>query len=157
MDGAHANVAPRFGFHLFRGLTEPVRTRIESTSVLKKELEDRLASAAAGGSAAWPAVIADLGSLTETEVKQDGERFLLRSEPRPAASLALSALGVLRLRQIRERLILHCPSVLWRHAGATARFCLRDQKLGSGRCRRSVQAYSSSSPGSGSAPPPGMT
>jgi hypothetical protein len=39
-------------------------------------------------------VIADLDSLTETEVEQDGKRFLLRSAPRTGASLALSALGV---------------------------------------------------------------
>ena len=66
--------------------------------VLKKELQDRLASAAAGGSATWPAVIADLGSLTETEVKQDGERFLLRSDralPPPSRS-PLSAFSLLR-------------------------------------------------------------
>ncbi len=51
------------------------------------ELEDRLA-AASGARASWPTVIADLDSLTETEVEQDGKRFLLRSAPRPAASLA---------------------------------------------------------------------
>ena len=62
--------------------------------VLKKELEDRLAAAGAGVRASWPAVIADLDSLTETEVEQDGKRFLMRSAPRPAASLALAALGV---------------------------------------------------------------
>ena len=42
-------------------------------------------------------------SLTETEVEQDAKRFLLRSAPRLAASLALSALGVAlppTLRQI---------------------------------------------------------
>jgi len=61
--------------------------------VLKKELEDRLA-AAKSARASWPDVIADLDSLTETEVEQDGKRFLLRSAPRPAASLALSALGL---------------------------------------------------------------
>ena len=61
--------------------------------VLKKELEDRLA-AANGARASWPTVIADLDSLAETEVEQDGKRFLLRSAPRPAASLALSALGL---------------------------------------------------------------
>ena len=44
--------------------------------------------------ASWPAVLADLNSLTETEVEQDGKRFLLRSAPRPAASLALKAVGV---------------------------------------------------------------
>ena len=71
--------------------------------MLKKELEDRLAAAANGAPASWPAVLADLDSLTETEVDQDGKRFLLRSSPRPGASLALSALGVAlppTLRQI---------------------------------------------------------
>ena len=49
-------------------------------------------------------MIADLDSLTETEVEQDGKRFLLRSALRPAA-LALSALGVAlppTLRQIAD-------------------------------------------------------
>jgi hypothetical protein len=71
--------------------------------VLKKELEDRLAAAGAGARASWPAVVADLDSLTETEIEQDGKRFLLRLAPRPAASLALSTLGVAlppTLRQI---------------------------------------------------------
>jgi hypothetical protein len=74
--------------------------------VLKKELEDRLAAAdnsvRAGAEASWPAVIADLDSLTETEVEQDGKRFLLRSAPRPAASLALSALGVALPPTVRQ-------------------------------------------------------
>jgi transposase len=73
--------------------------------VLKKELEDRLAAANNGARASWPAVVADLDSLTETEVEQDGNRFLLRSAPRPAASLALSALSVAlppTLRQIAD-------------------------------------------------------
>src|SRR5208337_3634864 len=62
-------------------------------TVLKKELEDRLA-AAKSARASWPDVIADLDSLSETEIGQDGKRFLLRSAPRPAAGLALSALGL---------------------------------------------------------------
>lgn len=33
-------------------------------------------------------------ALTETEVEQDGRRFMLRSTPKPAASLALRAAGV---------------------------------------------------------------
>ena len=60
-------------------------------------------------------MIADLDSLTETEVEQDGKRFLLRSAPRPAASLALSALGVAlppTLRQIARRLINSQNSVM---------------------------------------------
>ena len=41
-----------------------------------------------------PEIIADLDSLTETEIEQDGKRFVLRCAPRPAASLALRATGV---------------------------------------------------------------
>jgi hypothetical protein len=59
---------------------------------LKKALEDRIA--ALGRPASWQDVLADLQSLTEAEVEQDGKRFLLRSAPRPAASLALRAAGV---------------------------------------------------------------
>jgi hypothetical protein len=36
-----------------------------------------------------PEIIAALDSLTETEIQYDGKRFILRSAPRPAASLAL--------------------------------------------------------------------
>jgi hypothetical protein len=60
--------------------------------VLKAELEARIA--ALGTKASWPAIIADLDSLTETEIDQDGKRFLLRSAPRSAASIALRAAGV---------------------------------------------------------------
>ena len=59
--------------------------------VLKAELEARIA--ALGRTASWPAVIADLDSLSETEMDQNGKRFLLRSAPRPAASIALRAAG----------------------------------------------------------------
>jgi hypothetical protein len=73
--------------------------------VLKKELQDRLAAAPKCARASWPDVIADLDSLTETEVEQDGKRFLLRSAPRPSASHALASLGVAlppTLRQIAD-------------------------------------------------------
>jgi hypothetical protein len=30
----------------------------------------------------WPEIIADLDSLTETEIEQDGKRFIVRSTPR---------------------------------------------------------------------------
>jgi hypothetical protein len=59
--------------------------------VLKKALEDRIAAIARTGS--WPEIIADLDSLTETEIEHDSKRFVLRSAPRPAASLALRAAG----------------------------------------------------------------
>ena len=88
---------------------------------MKKELEDRIsaiANPAADGNAAaeswsWPAILADLELSTETEVEQDGKRFILRSAPRPAAGLALRAAGVAlppTVRQARRRLIpLHQP------------------------------------------------
>jgi hypothetical protein len=60
--------------------------------VLKAELDARIAALGQRGS--WPEIIVDLDALTETEVEQDGKRFLLRSAPRPAASLALRAAGV---------------------------------------------------------------
>ena len=60
--------------------------------VLKKALDDRIA--ALGRSGSWPEIIADLDSLTETEIEHDGKRFVARSAPRPAASLALRATGV---------------------------------------------------------------
>src|SRR5262245_38905616 len=46
--------------------------------VLKKALEDRIAALARSGS--WPEIIADLDSLTETEIEHDGKRFVV--EPR---------------------------------------------------------------------------
>jgi transposase len=82
---------------IYHKLDETIRGHVACSFlalVLKKELEDRLAAAPKSACASWPDVIADLDSLTETEVEQDGKRFLLRSAPRPAASLALSALGV---------------------------------------------------------------
>ena len=91
---------------IYHKLDETIRGHVACSFlalVLKKELEDRLAAAPKSARTPWPDVIADLDSLTETEVEQDGKRFLLRSAPRPAASLALSALGVAlppTLRQI---------------------------------------------------------
>src|SRR5439155_7378476 len=60
--------------------------------VLKQALEDHIA--ALGRDSSWPEIIADLDSLSETEIEQDGKRFVLRCAPRPAASLALRATGV---------------------------------------------------------------
>jgi hypothetical protein len=45
-------------------------------------VEDRIAALARSGS--WPQIIADLDSLTETEIEHDGKRFVVRSAPRPA-------------------------------------------------------------------------
>ena len=60
--------------------------------VLKKALADRLAKLGRVGS--WPEIIADLDSLTETEAEQESKRFVIRAAPRPAASLAIRAVGV---------------------------------------------------------------
>jgi hypothetical protein len=80
---------------IYHKLDETIRGHVACSFlalVLKKELEDRLAAASVRAS--WPDVIADLDSLTQTELEQDGKRFLLRSAPRPLASRALAALGV---------------------------------------------------------------
>jgi hypothetical protein len=60
--------------------------------VLKAELEQRIAEL--GRTASWTEILADLDSLTETDIAHDDKRFLVRSAPRPAASLALRAAGV---------------------------------------------------------------
>jgi hypothetical protein len=80
---------------IFHKLDETIRGHVFCSFlalVLKAELEARIARLGQKGS--WPAIIADLDALTETEVEQDGRRFLLRSTPNPAASLALRATGV---------------------------------------------------------------
>jgi hypothetical protein len=54
----------------------------------------RLFIAALDRVSSWPEIIADLDSLTETEIEYDGKHFIVRSAPRPAATLALRAAGV---------------------------------------------------------------
>ena len=63
---------------------------------------DTLVIAALGRSGSWPEIIADLDSLTETEIEHDGKRFIVRSAPRPAASLAIRAAGVALPPTVRE-------------------------------------------------------
>jgi len=96
---------------IFHKLDETIRGHVSSSFlalVLKEELEDRIADLAkpvgegAAESGSWPDVLADLDSLTETEVEQDGKRFLLRSAPRPAGSLALRAAGVALPPTVRQ-------------------------------------------------------
>jgi hypothetical protein len=80
---------------IFHKLDETIRGHVFCSFlalVLKTALEDRIAALGRLGS--WPEIIADLDSLTETEIEQDGKRFLVRSAPRPAASLALRAAAV---------------------------------------------------------------
>ena len=88
---------------IFHKLDETIRGHVSCSFlalVLKKELEDRIANLGHAGS--WPDILADLDSLTETEVEQDGKRFLLRTPPRPAASLALRATGVALPPTVRQ-------------------------------------------------------
>ena len=80
---------------IFHKLDETIRGHVFCSFlalVLKKALEDRIS--ALGRSGSWPQIIADLNSLTETEIEHDGKRFVVRSAPRPAASLAIRAVGV---------------------------------------------------------------
>jgi hypothetical protein len=68
--------------------------------VLKAALEDRIAALGQAGS--WPEIIADLDSLTETEIEHEGKRFIVRSAPRPAASLALRAAAIALPPTVRD-------------------------------------------------------
>jgi Transposase DDE domain len=80
---------------IFHKLDETIRGHVFCSFlalVMKAELEARIAALGQKGS--WPEIIVGLDALTETEVEQDGKRFVLRSAPRPAASTALRAAGV---------------------------------------------------------------
>ena len=68
--------------------------------MLKSELEERIAALGRVGS--WLEIIADLDSLAETEIDYDGKRFIVRSAPRPTASLALRAAGVALPPTVRD-------------------------------------------------------
>jgi hypothetical protein len=113
---------------IYHKLDETIRGHVACSFLalfLKKEL-----AADKGARASWPAVIADLDSLTETEVEQDGKRFLLRSAPRPGASLALAALGVAlppTLLQIAESYSTVTDGNIVPRQRRSARFCARDQ------------------------------
>ena len=88
---------------IFHKLDETIRGHVFCSFlalVLKKALEDRIT--ALGRSGSWPETIADLDSLTETEIEYDGKRFIVRSPPRPAASLALRAAGVALPPTVRD-------------------------------------------------------
>jgi hypothetical protein len=80
---------------IFHKLDETIRGHVFCSFLalmLKKALEDRIA--ALNRAASWTDIIADLNALTETEIEQDGKRFIVRSAPRPAAGLAIRATGV---------------------------------------------------------------
>ena len=80
---------------IFHKLDETIRGHVFCSFlalVLKAELEARIAALGQKGS--WPAIIADIDALTQTELEQDGKRFMLRSTLGIAAGLALRAAGV---------------------------------------------------------------
>ena len=82
---------------IFHKLDETIRGHVSCSFlalVLKKELEDRIATL--GQANSWPDILADLNSLTETEVEQDGkcfccERAASRRQPCPARRRRTSA------------------------------------------------------------------
>jgi len=88
---------------IFHKLDETIRGHVFCSFlalVLKTALEERIAAIGRVGS--WPQIIADLDSLTETEIEYDGKRFIVRSAPQPAASLALRAAGVALPPTVRD-------------------------------------------------------
>ena len=88
---------------IFHKLDETIRGHVFASFLalaLKKALEDRIS--ALGRSGSWPDIVADVDELSETEVEQDGKRFVVRSAPRPQASLALSATGVALPPTVRQ-------------------------------------------------------
>ena len=88
---------------IFHKLDETIRGHVFCSFlalVLKTELEERIAVLERVSS--WPEIIADLDSLTETEIEYDGKHFIVRSAPRPAATLALRAAAVALPPTIRD-------------------------------------------------------
>ena len=88
---------------IFHKLDETIRGHVFCSFlalVLKSELEERIAGLGRSGS--WPEIIADLDSLAETEIEYDGKRFIVRSAPRPTASLALRAAGIALPPTVRD-------------------------------------------------------
>jgi hypothetical protein len=79
---------------IFHKLHETIRGHVFCSflaHVLKSALEDRIGAMIRAAS--WTDIIADLNSLTETEIEQDRKRFIVPSAPRPAASFAIRATG----------------------------------------------------------------
>jgi hypothetical protein len=60
--------------------------------VLRKELEDRLATA--GHSFEWADIVQDLERLSETEIEQHGKRYILRNTAPGCAGPVLRTLGI---------------------------------------------------------------
>jgi hypothetical protein len=71
-------------------------------ALFRTECQSFLDGASARTWCSWPEIIADLDSLTETEIEHDGKRFIVRSAPRSSASLALRAAGVALPPTVRD-------------------------------------------------------
>ena len=85
---------------IFHKLDETIRGHVSCSFlalVLKKELEDRIADWTSRKPGSWPEILADLNSLTETEVEQDGKRV----------HAALRATSCCKPRAARRR---RCPA-----------------------------------------------
>jgi hypothetical protein len=97
---------------IFHKLDETIRGHVSCSLlalVLKKAL-DRIVDLGKPGS--WPEILADLDSLSETEVEQDNKRFLLRSAPRPArrrscpiTNCPSNSRGFIRVLQISQNVM----------------------------------------------------
>src|SRR5271166_3290280 len=83
-----------------RGASAPSGVRIHA--LFRTECQSFLDGASARTWCSWPEIIADLDSLTETEIEHDGKRFIVRSAPRSSASLALRAAGVALPPSVRD-------------------------------------------------------
>jgi hypothetical protein len=80
---------------IFHKLDETIRGHVFFSFLALVAQEGRLAALARVGS--WPEIVADLDSLTETEIEHDGKRFVVRS-----ASLALRATAVALPPTVRQ-------------------------------------------------------
>ena len=69
---------------IFHKLDETIRGHVFCSFlalVLKKALEDRIATL--NRAVSWTDIIADLNSLTQTEIEQEGKRFIVRLHRAP--------------------------------------------------------------------------
>ncbi len=68
--------------------------------VLRRALQERLD--AKGYSLEWADILLSLDRLTETELKHQGKRFILRSDPKPTCTRVFQAVGVALPPQVRR-------------------------------------------------------
>ena len=81
--------------------TRPIFHKLDQTIRGHVAMQDRLAAGDLSARASWPAVLADLNSLTETEIEQQ-QALPPPFRSRPAASLALQTVGVASPPTLRQ-------------------------------------------------------